>query len=208
MRPDLPEGHCYALTLARRLKAMGQARYQNDGRPPTSGPGFAVTVHADALEAPLRWHLPRRVFVNSMSDLGHARVPAAFTARVFAVMALSPQHTFQILTKRPKRLAAMLASDHFARDLVAPAIAAVTARRPALARAFAGQLLAWPLPNVWLGVSIETDAYTWRADALRWASAAVRFLSCEPLLGPLPSLDLAGSSGSSPVANPAPGTGR
>jgi protein gp37 len=93
--------NCYALTLARRLKAMGQARYQNDGRPPTRGPGFAVTVHEDTLAAPLHWHLPRTVFVNSMSDLGHARISPAFAAQVFAVMALAPQHTFQVLTKRP-----------------------------------------------------------------------------------------------------------
>ena len=80
--------NCYALTLARRLKAMGSAKYQNDGDPRTSGPGFAVTVHEDAMIEPLRWWAPRRVFVNSMSDVGHARVPRAALARIWAVMAL------------------------------------------------------------------------------------------------------------------------
>jgi protein gp37 len=92
--------HCYALALAKRLKAMGQAKYQRDGDLRTSGPGFGVTVHEDALAEPLRWRKPRKVFVNSMSDIGHARVPASFVARVFAVMAVSPQHSFQVLTKR------------------------------------------------------------------------------------------------------------
>jgi hypothetical protein len=100
--------NCYALTLAKRLKAMGQVKYQRDGDPRTSGPGFGVTMHEDALLEPLRWRKPRKVFVNSMSDIGHARISAAFVAKVFAVMALSPQHSFQVLTKRPRRLATML----------------------------------------------------------------------------------------------------
>jgi protein gp37 len=95
--------HCYALTMAKRLKGMGQAKYQNDGDPRTSGPGFGLTVHPDVLTDPLRWKKPRTVFVNSMSDLFHARVPRQFLARVFAVMAATPQHTYQILTKRPER---------------------------------------------------------------------------------------------------------
>src|SRR6266568_7195209 len=94
----------YALRLAKRLKAMGQAKYQHDGDPRTSGPGFGVTMHEDALEEPLRWRKPRKVFVNSMSDIGHARVSRPFAARTWAVMALARQHTFQVLTKRPKRL--------------------------------------------------------------------------------------------------------
>jgi len=89
--------HCYALTLAKRLKGMGSAKYQNDGDPRTSGPGFGVTTHEHTLTAPLRWRDPRVVFVNSMSDLFHARVPAEFVARVFAVMAATPQHTYQVL---------------------------------------------------------------------------------------------------------------
>ena len=91
--------NCYALTLAKRLKAMGSAKYQRDGNPRTSGPGFGLTTHDDALDLPLRWRKPRRVFVNSMSDLLHKDVSDEFIARVWAVMAATPQHVFQILTK-------------------------------------------------------------------------------------------------------------
>ena len=153
--------HCYALTLAKRLKAMGQAKYQEDGDPRTSGPGFRLTVHPDALGMPHRWRDGRMVFVNSMSDLFHDQVPAEFIAEVFAVMAAAPRHTFQVLTKRSRRLAAL--SDH----------------------------LDWPA-NVWMGVSIESDRYVFRADHLRAAGARVKFLSVEPMLGPVPSLDLTG----------------
>ena len=151
--------NCYALTLAKRLRAMGQAKYQNDGDPRTSGPGFALTVHEDTLAAPYRWKSPRVIFVNSMSDLFHPDVPLEFIKRVFTVMAETPQHTYQVLTKRSKRLAAV-----------------------------AGEL-GWP-SNVWMGVSVETDRYAFRLDHLRSVDAAVRFVSAEPLLGPLPNLDL------------------
>jgi protein gp37 len=151
--------HCYALSLAARLKAMGQAKYQRDGDPRTSGPGFGVTVHEDELDTPRQWRRPRVIFVNSMSDLFHPRVPTDFIWQVFDVMAETPQHTYQVLTKRPHRARALL------RDWV-------------------------PTPNVWFGVSIESDEYVGRADVLRGVPAAIRFLSCEPLLGPLPSLDL------------------
>ncbi|MBV9163721.1 MAG: DUF5131 family protein [Pseudonocardiales bacterium] len=96
--------HCYALTLAKRLKAMGNAKYQTDGDPRTSGPGCGVAVHPDTLDLPLRWREPRIVFVNSMSDLFHARVPDEFILRVFAVMQATPRHTYQVLTKRSPRL--------------------------------------------------------------------------------------------------------
>ena len=96
--------NCYALALAKRLKAMGSAKYQADGDPRTSGPGFGVAVHEADLGLPFRWRGPRVVFVNSMSDLFHARVPVAFVRRVFDVMAATPQHTYQILTKRATRL--------------------------------------------------------------------------------------------------------
>jgi len=96
--------NCYALTLAKRLKAMGHAKYQNEGDPRTSGPGFAITQHPDALRIPLRWAAPRVVFVNSMSDLFHARVSTRFIQQVFDVMAETPRHTYQVLTKRPKRV--------------------------------------------------------------------------------------------------------
>jgi protein gp37 len=153
--------HCYALTLAKRLKAMGSAKYQHDGDPRTSGPGFGVAIHADSLIAPVRWRRPRLVFVNSMSDLFHARVSAEFIARVFAVMAATPQHTYQVLTKRSTRLRRM--SDQ----------------------------LPWPA-NVWMGVSVENIDALYRVDDLRQVPAAVRFLSCEPLLGPLEGLGLDG----------------
>ena len=96
--------NCYALTLAKRLKAMGVAKYQADGDPRTSGPGFKVTTHPEALEQPYRWRTPRTIFVNSMSDLFHPDVPADFVADVFEVMRETPQHTYQVLTKRSKRL--------------------------------------------------------------------------------------------------------
>lgn len=96
--------NCYALALAKRLKAMGADKYQNDGSPVTSGPGFGVTLHEKALMQPLRWKAPKTVFVNSMSDLFHAKVPLAFVERVFEVIAATPQHTYQVLTKRSLRL--------------------------------------------------------------------------------------------------------
>jgi protein gp37 len=152
--------NCYALTLAKRLKAMGAPKYQNDGHPVTSGPGFGVTIHPATLDAPRAWRAPRTVFVNSMSDLFHARVPLEFIAEVFAVIAETPRHTYQLLTKRPARVRKL------------------------------ADALTWP-PNLWLGVSIEDDSVTHRLDDLKDVPAALRFLSCEPLLGPLPSLDLA-----------------
>jgi protein gp37 len=153
--------HCYALTLAKRLKAMGLPKYQRDGDPRTSGPGFGLTLHEDVLSIPQRWSAPRTIFVNSMSDLFHPEVPDEFIHRAFEMMASTPQHTYQVLTKRSKRLA-KLAPD-----------------------------LPWP-ENVWMGVSIESDPYVFRADHLRAVDASVRFLSLEPLLGPLPRLDLEG----------------
>src|ERR1035441_9141585 len=98
--------HCYALTLAGRLKAMGQPRYQRDGGK-TSGPGFGVTLHPDKLDQPLRWRKPRMIFVNSMSDLFHEQIPDEYILRVFDTMRACLHltgHTFQILTKRPKRI--------------------------------------------------------------------------------------------------------
>jgi protein gp37 len=140
---------------------MGQPKYQRDGDPRTSGPGFALTVHEDALDIPRRWRTPRRVFVNSMSDLFHPKVPDDFIAQVFDVMADTERHQYQLLTKRPKRAAAL------------------------------AHLLPWS-DNIWLGTSIELNGYVHRADELRRVPAAARFLSCEPLLGPLPDLDLVG----------------
>jgi protein gp37 len=192
--------HCYAMTLAKRLKAMGQPKYQADGDPRTSGPGFGVTVHEAAIWAPLGWAGRKTAFVDSMGDLGHPRVPRSALVRIWAAMALTSQHTYQVLSKRPNRLAALLASGGFARE-VGEAAAAAPLPRAALSlpdrdgwtRGPAGTWMPpWPLPNVWVGTSIESDGYTWRAGFVRRTGAAVRFLSLEPLLGPLPSLDLAG----------------
>lgn len=179
--------HCYALTMAKRLKAMGQAKYQNDGDPRTSGPGFGVTVHPDALTEPLRWRKPATVFVNSMSDLFHARVPKEFIAQVFAVMAATPQHTYQILTKRPERMARILSTYGWWTEVLCNALNLTDRPQPTQTQADGCALL-----NAWLGTSIESDDHVWRADALRATPAAVRFISAEPLLGPLPSLDLTG----------------
>ena len=96
--------HCYALALAKRLKAMGAEKYRNDGDPRTSGPGFGVTLHPATLAQPCRWRGSKVVFVNSMSDLFHARVPLGFIRDVFDVIRETPQHTYQVLTKRAHRL--------------------------------------------------------------------------------------------------------
>lgn len=154
-------GNCYALTLAKRLKAMGVAKYQADGDPTTSGPGFALTLHHDALDQPRRWRAPRTIFVNSMSDLFHPAVPEAFIRDVFEVIADTPRHTYQVLTKRSQRLARLADS------------------------------LEWP-ENLWMGVSVESAKYTFCIRHLAETSAAVRFLSCEPLLAPLGEVDLGG----------------
>jgi protein gp37 len=151
--------HCYALTLARRLKAIGQPKYQADGDPSTSGPGFGVTIHPDALDLPRSWSAPRLIFVNSMSDLFHEAVPVDFIERVFNTMAETPQHTYQVLTKRAKRLSTM------------------------------ADRLSWP-PNVWMGVSVESQRYLFRLRHLAKVPAAVRFVSFEPLIGPISDPDL------------------
>ena len=145
--------NCYAERMAARLQAMGSSRYSN---------GFQVTLHEDKVTEPLRWVKPRMVFVNSMSDLFHPKVPDNFIHDVFEVMTQATRHTFQILTKRPQRAASLLTSE---------------------------------LPShIWIGTSIENDSYVFRADHLRRINVPIRFLSCEPLLGALPSLDLSGVS--------------
>lgn len=129
--------------------------------------GENVVLHEDRLAVPLSWKQPRMVFVNSMSDLFHELVPDSFIARVFVTMSLAPRHVYQILTKRPERMLTW----------------------------FEGPGAAWgvaPLPNVWLGTSIENDRWVERADLLRRTPATVRFISAEPLLGPLPSLAIDG----------------
>lgn len=180
--------HCYALTLAKRLKAMANPRYQRDGDPRRSGPGFGVTLHEDQLELPLRWRSPRTVFVNSMSDLFHDKVPDGFIARVFATMAIGQRHTFQVLTKRPGRMASLVGRGYF-QGLVSSLVldrytwTDVSRLEPGVFR--------WPLPNVWLGTSVENQRWAdVRIPKLLETPAAVRFLSCEPLLGPIDLDDL------------------
>jgi len=143
--------HCYAETFAERWRGIPGHPYEQ---------GFDLKLWPERLDMPLRWRRPRRVFVNSMSDLFHEGISLDYIQRVFAVMAAAPQHTFQVLTKRPERLAEL-----------------------------APRLL-WP-DNVWMGVSVENQRWTSRIDDLRRVAAVVRFLSCEPLLGPL-ELDLTG----------------
>jgi protein gp37 len=178
--------NCYALKLAGRLKRMGQAKYQRDGDPRTSGPGFGLTLHPNALDIPLRRKKPTTWFVDSMSDLFHPEVPHEFIARVFSVMARAPQHTFQVLTKRPHQMARLLEGE--LGEGIEGLLGCLWNEEEAQGLYDA----LWPLPNVWLGCSIESDRYTWRADHLRQTPAAIRFLSLEPLLGPLPSLNLDG----------------
>jgi protein gp37 len=144
--------HCYAERMARRLKAMGQANYAN---------GFKLTLHPQALEKPLLWKSPQMIFVNSMSDLFHWEVPAPFILQVFDVMRRAHWHTFQVLTKRAKRIPQLDAQ------------------------------IDWPA-NVWMGVSVENEEVQWRIDHLRETHARTKFLSLEPLLGPLPKLNLEG----------------
>jgi len=141
--------NCYAERLSQRLRAMGLAKYRR---------GFEVAVHEDALAIPPRWRKPRRIFVNSMSDLFHEAVPDGFIARSFEVMERTDWHTFQVLTKRPARAVELNAA------------------------------LPWPR-HLWLGVSVESPAYLGRVDLLRRTSAAVKFVSVEPLLAPLSGFD-------------------
>ena len=144
---------CYAERLTKRF---GQRDFAK------------VTLHPDRLDLPLRWRAPRMIFVNSMSDLFHERVPFAFIDQVFAAMLRAPHHIFQVLTKRPDRILQWR-------------------------RALDGRTA---IPShVWLGVSVESATYTWRVDRLREVAVPIRFVSAEPLLGPLaPSLDLTGVS--------------
>lgn len=144
--------NCYARTFAERWRGLEGHPYEQ---------GFDVRFWPDRLDQPARWAKPRTIFVNSMSDLFQETVPASFVERVFQSMRDAPQHTFQVLTKRPGRMASIVR-----------------------------QVQPEPLQHVWLGTSVELDRYVWRADKLRDTPAAVKFLSLEPLLGPLPSLEL------------------
>jgi protein gp37 len=144
--------HCYAETFAERWRGIPGHPYEQ---------GFDLRLWPHRLDQPLRWKRPRLIFVNSMSDLFHERIPLEFVREVFDVMARATQHNFQILTKRHERLVQLAPS------------------------------LSWPA-NVWMGVSIENRRFVHRADSLRHVDAAVRFISAEPLLGPLDGLGLGG----------------
>jgi protein gp37 len=161
--------HCYAERDWARLSANPDTRYY--GRPFTD-----VQCHGDVLDLPLRWKKPRRVFVNSMSDLFHDAVPWRFIADVFGVMASCPRHTFQVLTKRPERMNRLLSLlPGFLSEAVAECMALYT-----------DAPLVWPLPNVWLGVSVEDQATAdQRIPLLLNTPAALRWVSAEPLLGPV-----------------------
>ena len=142
--------NCYALALARRLKAMGSAKYQHDGDPRTSGPGFGLTVHPDALRQPYTWGAPRVVFVNSMSDLFHEDVPDDYVVAVCRVMERANWHTYQVLTKRSQRL----------RDMLRTSLGFVARRS-----------------HIWWGVSVENRRHGLpRVEDLRAAPAGLRML--------------------------------
>jgi len=142
--------NCYAERMAKRLQAMGNPRYVN---------GFEPQEHPEALDLPFTWKRPKKVFVNSMSDLFHEAISEQFIEKVFDVMNKTPMHTYQILTKRPER-AARLANQFTWTD------------------------------NIWVGTSVENSCVVNRIDVLRQVPSRVRFLSCEPLLGPLENVNL------------------
>ena len=144
--------YCYAEVMTRRLMAMGIDKYKD---------GFEVRTHEDSLQTPFSWKKPKVVFVNSMSDLFHPEVPIEFIQKVFFVMNETPQHTYQVLTKRAERLFEI------------------------------HDQLNWT-SNIWMGVSVEDDRVTGRIDFLRETNAQTKFLSCEPLIGPLHNINLNG----------------
>jgi protein gp37 len=144
--------HCYAETFAERWRGTPGHPYEQ---------GFDLRMWPQRLDQPFRWSRPRMIFVNSMSDLFHEKIPAEFIHEVFDVMVRADHHTFQVLTKRHDRLLELASG------------------------------LPWP-ENVWVGVTIENRRFVHRADALRAVPAATRFISAEPLLGPLEGLELDG----------------
>ncbi|QNJ58116.1 hypothetical protein PP483_gp60 [Gordonia phage Bunnybear] len=174
--------HCYAETFAERFRGTPGHYFEN---------GFDVQLRENKLTEPLRWRKPRKVFVNSMSDLFHDAVPDWFIAHVFGVMALAPQHTFQILTKRHARMRSLLSAQkvgnwpHPFESMVRNA-AHNTRNNFGRADWPDADTVTWPLPNVWLGVSTENQQWAdIRIPALLDTPAAVRFISAEPLLGPM-----------------------
>ena len=190
--------NCYAEGVAYRFSGPGQpyeglvqVNAQRERKRQWSGVIQFVEKH---LLDPLRWKTPRRIFVNSMSDLFHEGVTDEMRDRIFAVMALSPQHTFQVLTKRPERMLAYFdPQDCGGRLRVARLrIRDYAVKMQHLSKSAFDPYSQWPLPNVWLGVSVENRKAKPRIDALRATPAALRFLSLEPLLEDLGELDLTG----------------
>lgn len=180
--------NCYAEKMSKRLAAMGQEKYQGIM---TDGGRFngRVRTHKAELRRPLSWKKPRKVFVNSMSDLFHEDVPFWFIDQVFAMMALTPQHTYQILTKRPDRMAKYLNRGDVVNDIIRSQVD-FSGKHPHWSSDAVTLCIRvdhhgnWPLPNVWLGTSVENQAAAEeRIPHLLKCPAAVRFLSCEPLLG-------------------------
>jgi protein gp37 len=147
---------------------------------PGIGGSTGVKLHSERLHLPLRWRKPRRIFVNSLSDLFHDDVPDAYIAELFAVMALAPQHQFQVLTKRPARMRSLLSSDAFRKSVQRAALVRAGDKAPWLVEPW------WPLRHVWIGVSVENQRWAdIRIPLLMETPAVVRWLSCEPLLGPV-----------------------
>jgi protein gp37 len=157
--------NCYAMRMAARLQAMDHHAYRGVTRKSGTKPVWTgrLYLNDDVVDVPLRWRQPRRVFVNSMSDLFQDGVPAEFIATVWAVMERAHWHSFQVLTKRPENILPVMRA----------------AKLP-------------KLPNVWLGTSVESAAYVDRIKLLRKVPAAVRFVSFEPLLGPIGRPNLSG----------------
>lgn len=155
--------NCYAMRMAARLEAMGVKKYKGLTRKSGTRRVWTGRIRLDdkALSAPLSWRKPRKIFVNSMSDLFHDDVPASFVAQVWSIMAQTPRHTYQILTKRPDRMQSIINE---------------------------GKLTV--LPNVWLGASVEDKRVLHRLDQLRGTPAAIRFVSFEPLIGSVADADL------------------
>jgi protein gp37 len=155
--------NCYAMRMASRLQAMDHPNYRatvrkSGGRPVWTG---KINLIEKALDVPLSWKKPRKIFVNSMSDLFQDGVPDTFIARVWEVMTKADQHIYQILTKRPENM-----------------------------RRVVTQLKLKPAPHIWLGTSVESSAYVDRIDELRETPAGVRFISFEPLIGAVGSVNL------------------
>ena len=157
--------NCYAMRMAARLESMGSAKYRGLTRKSGGRAKWTGRVHLDeaSLAVPSRWRKPRKVFVNSMSDLFHEEVPVAFIAKVWQAMEATPRHEYQLLTKRPERMRDVLSAPGFKR-----------------------------LSNVWLGTSVESQDVIARIEHLRETPAAIRFISFEPLIGPIIDVNLDG----------------